>query len=442
MVMPYGVKKTELGEGAPVKVDFDRLWTKAVEPALRTLGYDPVRADRDVGASIIREMIERLTLSDLVVADLSIPNPNVFYEVGVRHAARANGCVLIGARWSRQPFDVDQMRTVKYELADGLVTDEEAETVRATLEREIPRYVASPTPCFELEGFPDFPLERAQSFRDFVRRLQSFQAQTTAIRLMRDAKKRVARIQELVDGAGALSPALVPELLALVRDYGVNNWRAVVDFIDGLPAEQQKQVFVEEQRWLAMSKLGEHEASIGALNQLIARYGETPERLGLLGGRYKRLWIEARLGDEERLAAGHLDSAIDHYRRGMWLDLNEYYCSSNLPRLLRQRNDPGDEAEARRVADCVLMACARARRAGSDDPWLPLTLLGAAFDAGDADEVENLLRPLERGARPAWTMMITLQDVDMALSLLPDDAPKDRLWAQRDRLAQIASESR
>ena len=36
--------------------------------------------------SIIRDMIERLALSDMVLADVSIPNANVFYEVGVRHA--------------------------------------------------------------------------------------------------------------------------------------------------------------------------------------------------------------------------------------------------------------------------------------------------------------------------------------------------------------------
>src|SRR3712207_2270409 len=90
MIMPYGTKPTGQGQGgnAPDKVDFDRLWRSAIQPALDTLGYDPVRADQDLGALIIHEMIERLAISDLVVADLSIPNGNVYYEVGIRHAAK------------------------------------------------------------------------------------------------------------------------------------------------------------------------------------------------------------------------------------------------------------------------------------------------------------------------------------------------------------------
>ena len=51
-------------------------------PAIRELGYDPVRADPDLGAAIIKEMIERLAISDLVIADVSTPNGNVYYEFG------------------------------------------------------------------------------------------------------------------------------------------------------------------------------------------------------------------------------------------------------------------------------------------------------------------------------------------------------------------------
>ena len=55
-------------------------------------------------------MVERLAYADLVVADMSIPNGNVYYEVGIRHACRDRGCVIIAADWSSQLFDVDQMQ--------------------------------------------------------------------------------------------------------------------------------------------------------------------------------------------------------------------------------------------------------------------------------------------------------------------------------------------
>jgi hypothetical protein len=47
-----------------------------------------VRADQDTGALIITQMVERLYFADLVLADMTIPNGNVYYEVGVRHAAK------------------------------------------------------------------------------------------------------------------------------------------------------------------------------------------------------------------------------------------------------------------------------------------------------------------------------------------------------------------
>src|SRR4051812_41014490 len=77
MVMPFQEKETGRAEpGVPAKVDFDELWMRVYEPTLGELGFTPIRADRDVGASIIGEMIQRLTIADLVVADLTLPNAN------------------------------------------------------------------------------------------------------------------------------------------------------------------------------------------------------------------------------------------------------------------------------------------------------------------------------------------------------------------------------
>ncbi len=105
------------------EIDFNALWDKAFAPTIQSLGYDPVRADQDTGALIINQMIERLYFADLVLADMTIPNGNVYYEVGVRHAAKKIGCVLLAADWSKQLFDVAQMRTVRYPLSDGAMTE-------------------------------------------------------------------------------------------------------------------------------------------------------------------------------------------------------------------------------------------------------------------------------------------------------------------------------
>src|SRR5258705_7175064 len=130
VVMPFGEKETRAPAPAPSKIKFDALWEKALGPAIVELGYDAVRADQDLGALIISEMLERLYFSDLVIADLTIPNGNVYYEVGIRHAAKETGCVLLGAEWSRQLFDVVQMRTIRYPLAEGNVSESTAQALQ------------------------------------------------------------------------------------------------------------------------------------------------------------------------------------------------------------------------------------------------------------------------------------------------------------------------
>ena len=105
MIMPYGRKATlaEAGRG-PAEIDFNALWDRGYVPTIKALGYEPVRADQDTGGLIISQMLERLYFADLVLADMTIPNGNVYYEVGIRHAAQRAGCVLLAADWSKQLF--------------------------------------------------------------------------------------------------------------------------------------------------------------------------------------------------------------------------------------------------------------------------------------------------------------------------------------------------
>ncbi len=149
MVMPFNLKPTGRGEPTvPSEVDFDLLWFRVYRPALAALGYRPVRADADVGALIITEMIQRLVLGDLVVADLTLPNANVYYEVGVRHAANRVGCVLAAADWAQPVFDLAQLRQVRYPLPDGAVPQAVADAARAHLAGSLGSLVGGESPVF------------------------------------------------------------------------------------------------------------------------------------------------------------------------------------------------------------------------------------------------------------------------------------------------------
>jgi len=123
MIMPYRIKPVadQHAPTIPAEVNFDRLWDAALKPTIEAMGYEAVRADQDLGALIIQEMIERLAISDLVIADITIANANVYYEIGIRHAAQKTGCVLIGADWAKPLFDIGQMRQVRYPLPAAVV---------------------------------------------------------------------------------------------------------------------------------------------------------------------------------------------------------------------------------------------------------------------------------------------------------------------------------
>jgi hypothetical protein len=94
MVMPFGERRVDAAsDAAPATMDCNALWDLAFRPALENLGYLAVRADADLGTVIVKDMLERLALADLVLADLSLPNGNVYYEVGLRHAAQRRACI-------------------------------------------------------------------------------------------------------------------------------------------------------------------------------------------------------------------------------------------------------------------------------------------------------------------------------------------------------------
>ena len=157
MIMPYGKKATQAEAGRGVaEIDFNALWDRAFAPAIARLGYEPVRADQDTGALIVTQMIERIYFADLVLADMTIPNGNVYYEVGVRHAAQKRGCVLLAADWSKRLFDAAQLRTVTYPLTDGAVGPEAAAAIIAAIRKPIEGLAQGVSPVHDaIKGYPD-----------------------------------------------------------------------------------------------------------------------------------------------------------------------------------------------------------------------------------------------------------------------------------------------
>ena len=113
VAMPFGSKPGHDGQ----LIDFNRVYAEYIRPALEAAGMEVFRADEEERPGDIRaDMFQELLLADLVVADLTLDNPNVWYELGVRHALRARGVVLVQGPRPSQPFDIYTDRKLRYTL--------------------------------------------------------------------------------------------------------------------------------------------------------------------------------------------------------------------------------------------------------------------------------------------------------------------------------------
>lgn len=98
--------------GSPDRERADKVLRYIIEPAALECGYRAVRADKiSEPGMITRQVITHVIDAPMVIADLTGPNPNVFYELAIRHAIGKPVVKLIEAGESI-PFDVGQSRTI------------------------------------------------------------------------------------------------------------------------------------------------------------------------------------------------------------------------------------------------------------------------------------------------------------------------------------------
>lgn len=108
----------------------DQVLKFVIRPALEGLGYDAVRADEISDPGVItNQVIRHLIDAPLVIADLSERNPNVFYELALRHVTRKPLIQLI-QRGETIPFDVAGMRTIVVDHRDLDSVDEAQAEIR------------------------------------------------------------------------------------------------------------------------------------------------------------------------------------------------------------------------------------------------------------------------------------------------------------------------
>lgn len=162
-ISPIGSDQSEQRKHA------DLVLGSLVEPALADLGLRVVRADKIAQPGLITaQVMEHCVKARLVIADLSFSNPNVFYELALRHACRKPVVQLIRTE-DRLPFDVGQYRTVLIDMTNIYTLVPQLDVIRADIARQC-------RIALEAEGVADNPL--SQFFPAFWDELKPLTGQT------------------------------------------------------------------------------------------------------------------------------------------------------------------------------------------------------------------------------------------------------------------------
>jgi hypothetical protein len=98
----------------PFAQDFDTVYSLFILPTLSDAGYEVKRADEIRSTqNILRDIVSGIVNSELVVADLTDSNPNVYYELGLAHAL-GKPVIMLTQSIDELPFDLKSYRVVPY----------------------------------------------------------------------------------------------------------------------------------------------------------------------------------------------------------------------------------------------------------------------------------------------------------------------------------------
>jgi uncharacterized protein DUF4071 len=396
--MPFG-QKPDLKSG--VVIDFDQIYNEAIKPAIEECGLEALRGDEErMGGIIHGAMFARLLLAEFVVADLTLANPNVFYELGIRHAAKPFTTVPIFANVSALPFDVALVRAVGYQLKKGKLTKAAAQKLKSQLAKRLCDAIngntAHDSPLFQLiPKFPgiDLPEEVTETFKDRIRQAEEFREILSSARAqpLCDVREALSKIRRDLGDLKTVQRSVLIELMSSFRD--AEAFEDLVELYNSFPAPLKDYVIVKQQFALALNRRNQsddRENALKILDELLKNRGSDSETLGIKGRIHKDTYKEA--AQTRRItAAAALDYAIDAYTKGFEADPRDYYPGVNAINLLIQKGDAEALKNVERLLPLVSFAVERRGGASSGDYWDLATVLELACIGEDWASANRIL---------------------------------------------------
>src|SRR4051794_27403968 len=128
--MPNGTSTPRAFILMPFEEAFEAVYTGLLRPALEAAGYDVTRADSVIDQqNVLRDIVTGIDRADLLIADLTGLNPNVFNELGIAHGLGVP-TILITQAIDEVPFDLRAYRVQEYSTRF-----DRAEELKSTLQQ-------------------------------------------------------------------------------------------------------------------------------------------------------------------------------------------------------------------------------------------------------------------------------------------------------------------
>ena len=339
VIMPFGKKKG--GDGSPY--DFNAIYETLIKPSLEMAGFEAFRADEEAtSGDILTDMFQELLLADLCIADMSIDNANVFYELGIRHAFRKRGVVHIQAGRSYMPFDVFNVRTIPYHItAEGVPDPRFLEKDKAVIIRGCRATWASEpervhSPIYNLlTGLvePERKTLRTPLATGFWREYNDWKQRVTVAQL----QKRIGDILLLTEEIK--NPLIKEEAISTAGKALANMGRnelALSQYRKGLEVNPRNLTFRREEAF-HLNRLGFVDDAIVKIENLLTDVPDDFDAVAYLGRIYKEMWVKPWKGIKEkgsRIKAAFesyhwLIKSFETYLKAYRLDLDQMYPGVN-----------------------------------------------------------------------------------------------------------------
>jgi 3',5'-cyclic AMP phosphodiesterase CpdA len=296
VIMPFG-RKQDLRPG--LLLDFDKTYQTLIRPAAEAARWTPLRIDEVTDTGLISDhYLRELFAAEMVLADVSLPNANVYYELGIRQAIATGGTVLIAFTGAHIPFDLSSQRVLFYDnddpararqrLAEVLVqaaVHPSLNPVRTFLEKmAISTSSLQDNPAFE---------------RDLANRVER----------CRNADQLIA-VWQWVKNQAAVPAAPLLMLSEKLSDRA--EWSIAADVLRFAlaTAPPDFELYRRLGYCLQFAGAAADQESLNAFERALELNPNDPETLGMMGGRAKRLGRYTEAADFYAQAAIHSPNSL------------------------------------------------------------------------------------------------------------------------------------